>query len=94
MFRVASKSSFGARRVFAFATHGLLNGPAAQRIEDSVLEGVIVANTIPLQEHVSKTTKKVRQLSVGKLLAVAIHACHRGESVSHLFEGNAGALLA
>lgn len=86
--------SFGARRVFAFATHGLLNGPAAQRIEDSVLEGVIVANTIPLQEHVSKTTKKVRQLSVGKLLAVAIHACHRGESVSHLFEGNAGALLA
>jgi ribose-phosphate pyrophosphokinase len=84
---------FGAARVFAFATHGLFNGPAADRIEASALELVVVANTIPLRDEVAAKTKKIRQLSVGKLLAASIVSVHNGESVSYLFENKSGALL-
>jgi len=38
----------GARRVFAYATHGLFSGPAAERLEESVLEEVVVTNSVPL----------------------------------------------
>jgi len=78
--------SFGAKRVFAFATHGLFNHPAAQRIEDSALEEVVTANTIPLRDDVIQTTAKIRQLSVGKLLAEALLSIHTGKSVSQLFD--------
>ena len=88
-------TSLGARRVFAFATHGLFSGSAAERIEGSSLEEVVVANTIPLSPDVSKQTRKVRQISVGKLLAQAINCIHTGDSVSRLFDPNLGhALLA
>jgi len=76
--------NFGARRVFAFATHGLFNGPAAQRITDSVLEEVIVANTVPLREE-ALACKKIKQLSVGKLLAETISRVYSGESLSQMF---------
>jgi len=78
--------AFGARRVFAFATHGLFNNPAAERIEASALEEVVTANTIPLRDEVIQTTKKIRQLSVGKLLAEAMLSIHTGKSVSQLFD--------
>jgi len=87
--------TFGAKRVFAFATHGLLNGPAAERIEACALEEVVVANTLPLPPNVSKTTRKVRQLSVGKLLAQVITCIHTGDSVHNLFDvSKGGSLLA
>ena len=85
--------AFGARRVFAFATHGLFNGPAAERIESCVLEEVVVANTLPLPPDVLKTTRKVRQLSVGKLLAQVITAIHTGDSVKSLFDVSKGPSL-
>ena len=44
----------GARRVFAFATHGLFNGAALDRIESSALEEVIVANTMPLSPKIEE----------------------------------------
>mmetsp|Transcript_24288 Transcript_24288/g.62624 ORF Transcript_24288/g.62624 Transcript_24288/m.62624 type:complete len:555 (-) Transcript_24288:350-2014(-) len=77
---------FGARRVYAFATHGLFNNPAAERIEKSALEEVVTANTIPLRDEVMLTTQKIRQLSVGKLLAEAMLSIHTGKSVSQLFD--------
>lgn len=83
----------GARRVFAFATHGLFNGPAAQRIEDCALDEVVVANTVPLKEAVQQITKKIRMISVGKLLDGAIRAIHTGESVSALFNTDMGGRL-
>ena len=86
-------TSLGARRVFAFATHGLFSSNAAERIEGSSLEEVVVANTIPLSPHVTRDTRKVRQLSVGKLLAQAIHSIHTGDSVSRLFDPSSGAAL-
>ena len=86
-------TSLGARRVFAFATHGLFSGGAAERIEGSALEEVVVSNTIPLRANVLKDTRKVRQLSVGKLLAHAINSIHTGDSVSRLFDPSKGAAL-
>lgn len=70
--------NFGAERVFAFATHGLFNGPAAKRIQDCALEEVVVANTVPLRDEVKAQTSKIRVISVGKLLDGAIRAIHTG----------------
>jgi len=74
----------GARSVFACATHGVLSGPAIDRINDSVIEEVVLTDTIPLGEKGNKTTK-VRMLSVADLLAEAIRRIHDDESVSSLF---------
>jgi ribose-phosphate pyrophosphokinase len=77
----------GARRVFAFATHGVFSGPAAERIEQSVLEEVVVSNTIPLKPaFVRQTTKKVKQLTLAPLLAETIKRLHLGQSMSALFK--------
>src|SRR5437868_14853292 len=57
-------SGAGARRVLAYAVHPVLSGPAIQRIEDSVIERVVVTNTIPLSPA-ARESKKISQLSVG-----------------------------
>lgn len=61
---------FGAKRVFAFATHGLFNGRAIELIKNSVLERVVVTDTIPLAAE--KKIDKIMVLSVSHLLAEAI----------------------
>lgn len=76
--------SRGAKRVFAAATHAVLSGPAPIRIRDSVLEQVIVTDTIPLREE-AKKIEKLRVLSVAGLLAEAIRRIHNYDSVSSLF---------
>jgi ribose-phosphate pyrophosphokinase len=79
----------GARKVYAFATHGLFNGPAFERIEASALEEVVCANTIPLREGTLAITRKIKQLSIGKLLAETIQRLHTGDSVSSIFDDSA-----
>jgi ribose-phosphate pyrophosphokinase len=74
----------GARAVYACASHGVLSGPAIQRIEDSPLTEVCVTNTIPLREE-AKGCKKLRVMSVGRLLGEAIKRIHHGDSISSLF---------
>ena len=74
----------GAVKVYACATHPVLSGPAVDRIEKSQLEEVIVTNTIPLSSDKRKC-KKIRTLSVAKLLAEAVQAIHDETSVSGLF---------
>ena len=74
----------GAVKVYATATHPVLSGPAIERIEGSQLEEVVVTNTIPLSEE-KKKCKKIRTLSVGKLLAQAVESIHDETSVSVLF---------
>lgn len=74
----------GAKKVFAAATHGVLSGPAVQRINDSRIEKVIVTDTIPLSEA-ARSSKKIEQLSVAPLLAEAIYRIHHYDSVSSLF---------
>ena len=73
----------GAKRVFACATHPVLSGPAIERLESSVIEQLVVTNTIPLG---SKTgCRKIRVLSVAGLLGEAIKRIHFNDSVSSLF---------
>jgi ribose-phosphate pyrophosphokinase len=74
----------GAVKVYACATHPVLSGPAVERIEKSQLEEVIVTNTIPLSSE-KRRCKKIRTLSVAKLLGEAVKAIHDETSVSGLF---------
>ena len=74
----------GARRVVASATHGVLSGPAIQRIQESPLEEVIVTDTIPLTDE-AKACGKIKQVSIAKLLGEAIKRIHSSDSVSSLF---------
>jgi ribose-phosphate pyrophosphokinase len=74
----------GARSVAACATHGVLSGPAVERIEKSPLAELIITDTIPLSET-AKQSKKIRQLSVARLLGEAIKRIHHGDSISSLF---------
>lgn len=76
---------FGARRVFAFASHGLFNGKAIETISNSVIEKVVVTNTIP-DSPAKLSCDKIVYLSVGPLLADAIRAIQAKTSVSALFQ--------
>lgn len=74
----------GATQVFAAATHGVLSGPAIERLENSPIQKVIVTDTIPLSDE-ARACKKIVQLSVADLLAEAIYRIHNYDSVSSLF---------
>jgi ribose-phosphate pyrophosphokinase len=74
----------GAKRVTAYCVHPVLSGPAIERIEQSVIEEVVVTDTIPLHEKAAKC-KKVRVLTVAPLLGEAIRRIHMQDSVTSLF---------
>jgi ribose-phosphate pyrophosphokinase len=74
----------GASNVYACATHGVLSGPAMERINASVIEKVVITDTVPLGDKV-ELSDKIRVLSVAELLAEAIRRIHEDESVSSLF---------
>src|SRR4051812_18617169 len=74
----------GAERVFACAVHGVLSGPAIERIEKSPIDKLIVTNTIPLSPAAAACSKIV-VLSVARLLGQAIKSIHEETSVSSLF---------
>lgn len=74
----------GAKAIFACATHGVLSGPAIERINNSDIEEIVLTDTIPLGEKEAQTNK-VHMLSVAELLAEAIKRIHQDESVSSLF---------
>ena len=80
---IALKES-GAERVLACAVHGVLSGPAIDRIEKAPLDQLIVTNSIPLSEAGQKC-KKIVVLSVARLLGQAIRNIHEETSVSSLF---------
>jgi len=71
-------------KVYAGATHGVLSGPAVERIREMPIEEVVVTNTVPVPPE--KRDEKVKVLSVAPVFAEAIKRIHTGESVSALFE--------
>jgi ribose-phosphate pyrophosphokinase len=75
---------FGAKRVAAYITHPVLSGPAVERIEASVLDELVVTDTIPLREN-AKACARIRQLSVAGLLAETMRRIRDEESVSSLY---------
>ena len=74
----------GAERVLACAVHGVLSGPAIERIEHSPVDQLIVTNTIPLRGE-AQNCRKIVVLSVARLLGQAIRSIHEETSVSSLF---------
>jgi len=74
----------GAKRVFAAATHGVLSGPAIERLNNSVLEKVIITDTIPIGDKKEKCPK-IEVLTVAHLLGEAIKRIHEETSISSLF---------
>jgi len=74
----------GAARVIACAVHGVLSGPAFERIETAPLEKLVVTNTLPLGGPWAQS-RKIVVLSVSRLLSQAIRSIHEETSVSSLF---------
>lgn len=77
----------GANKVYAFATHGVFSGPAPERLKDSVLEKVIVTNTIPLSDEFIQTVpkNKYEHLSIGTFIAETMRRIYLKESVSSMY---------
>ena len=74
----------GAKNVFAACAHGILSGNAIKNIEESPIEKLFITNSVPLSEE-KKKCKKITQLSIAELLAIAIKKIHIEESLSILF---------
>jgi ribose-phosphate pyrophosphokinase len=74
----------GAVRVVAYCTHAVLSGPAIERIEASVIDELVVTDTIPLKPE-AEACKKIRQVSVAELLAETMRRICEESSVSSLF---------
>lgn len=74
----------GAYKVYACSTHGVLSGPAIERIENSVIEKLVITDTIPLTED--KQIDKIKVVSTAPLLADVIKRVSEGRSISKLFE--------
>lgn len=74
----------GARRVVAYATHGVLSGPAAQNINSSSIERLTITDTIPMPQNF--ICAKVCQLSIADILAETITRVQTGQSISEILE--------
>jgi len=81
---VAALKQQGAEEVYAYITHPVLSGPAVQRINDSLIDGLVVTDTIPLSDA-ARASDKIRQLSVAEMLAETMRRISDEESVSSLY---------
>lgn len=75
----------GAKNVYACCTHGVLSGPAFERINNSAMEELVMLNTIALPKR--DDLKKFKSLSVAPLIAEAINRIYDDQPLSKLFEG-------
>ncbi|MEA3276819.1 MAG: ribose-phosphate diphosphokinase [Pseudomonadota bacterium] len=80
----AALKEHGAAKVVAYCTHPVLSGPAVANITASQLDELVVTNTIPLRPEAA-ACGKIRQLSIGELLAETMRRVSNEESVSSLF---------
>jgi ribose-phosphate pyrophosphokinase len=80
----AALSRLGARKIYAFASHALLSGPAVERLRASSIDEVAVTNTIRIPED--RHFEKLKVLSIAGLIGKAIGYEHSNQSVSSLFD--------
>ena len=73
----------GAKAIYACATHGVLSGPAFERIENSPIQEMVFVNTIPQQQNTP--SGKLKYLDVAPVFARAIEHVHGGTSIADLF---------
>ena len=76
----------GATEVWVLATHGVLSGPAVDRLKNAPIREVVVTNTVPIPSE--KRFDGLRVLSIAPLVAEAIDAVFEEGSVSELFDGD------
>ena len=74
----------GARDIYCCATHGILSGPAIERLSNAPIKEIVITDSIPLSEH--KRLPNLTVLSVAELFAGAISRIHDGRSVTELFQ--------
>jgi len=74
----------GAKEVHACCSHGVLSGPAIDRLEASQIKQLVITDSVPLRENALQS-KKIKVLSVAELLGNAISCIHSEDSVSSLF---------
>lgn len=77
---------FGAKDIYVGCTHGVLSGPAIERLEKSKIKELVTTNTIPLPKE--KQIKKIVVVSIAELFGEAIKRIHEETSIGELFEGN------
>ncbi|ACQ68649.1 ribose-phosphate pyrophosphokinase [Candidatus Williamhamiltonella defendens] len=75
----------GAKRVFAYATHPVFSGEAAKNIKNSLVDEVVVCDTIPLSKEI-KALNNVRTLTLSGMLSEAIRRISNEESISAMFQ--------
>lgn len=75
---------FGAKEIYACCTHGVLSGPAIERLEKSVIKETVILDTIQLPEE--KRLENIKIYSVASIFAEAIRRIYKNESVSVLFD--------
>lgn len=75
----------GASDVYVVATHGILSGPAVDRLKNAPIREVVITNTLPIPSE--KHFENLRVLSIAGIIAEAIRAVFDDESVSEIFEG-------
>ncbi len=76
----------GASSVKLVATHGVLSGPAVDRLKNAPINEVVITNTLPIPDDASQLDK-LTVLSIGSLLAGTINAIFTDASVSEIFQG-------
>ena len=74
----------GAEKVLAYCTHAVLSGPAVERINNSVIDELVVTDTIPLRED-ARDSRKIRVLTIASLLAETMRRISEEARVSSLF---------
>lgn len=74
----------GAKEIYAACTHGVLSGPAIDRIKESDLKELVITNTIPLLPE--KKCNKIKVVSIAPLFAQAVMRIHMGQGVGELFD--------
>ena len=80
----------GAVRIFVGATHGVLCGPAAERLAEAPIDEVVITDTVPVSPAKADAIGKLKVLSVAELMGEAIHRIHNDQSVSSLFSLDPG----
>ena len=74
----------GAKSVTAIATHGVLSGPAIERLKSAPIKNLVITDTIQIPEK--KILSNMKIITVADVFGAAINRIHNGESVSALFE--------
>ena len=82
----------GAVRIITAATHGVLVGPALERLNEAPIDEIVVTDTIPNVERLAPIAHKLHVLPIAELLGKAVHRIHHDLSISALFRAGSGSI--